>query len=162
MSIFDHMNPFSDTEGLDPALEALMDHASKLVTRHQVAERGMDWLSGDVEEEGKRLDNAMKRRALGYPDSSDEYEDSTNYGTPLTLAGLGGAMQRIPEPGFMKPNSQPHLKSGQLFDTKMADSLGKQKWAFLSNGLNAFGEADKVKPKSALKGIKNAFRFLRF
>ncbi len=153
-----------DTPGLDPGIAGILNHASKLYTRQMVAQEGLDWAtgSGDLDEESKRLDNAMKRRALGYPDTSDEYEDSTNNNSHLFLRTLGSGLQQVPEPGFMKPNASESWLSNGL-EAFTGQSRGGRN-SFLSSGLSAFGGADKVKPKStesALKGIKDVLRALR-
>lgn len=94
--------------GLDPDTDRLVSGVLRRYgqydTASKIGDSIVDRFSGKhaFDQENQRLDIAMKRRALGLQDS-DDYEDSVNSDAPLYAAGLGGALQRIPEPGFMSP-----------------------------------------------------------
>lgn len=123
MSIFDEMNPFSATPGLDPALEALIYGIEKATTRHKISSAVGDYFDedDDVLEEGHRLDNAIKRRSLGLPNSTAEFNAENDDSIPLITRGLGWVTQQIPEPGFLRPPT-----GGDSLSMKLSSGLSSK------------------------------------
>lgn len=107
MSLMSMINPFEDAEGLDPATGAMMNQALRLYQREKLGERAASYLmpneDQDLDREAKRLDIAMKRRSLGLPQDSQDLEDSENDRTPFIVKALGQGLQKIPDPGFLRP-----------------------------------------------------------
>lgn len=66
--------------------------------------------SGELDEENKKLDIAMKRRALGMQDS-DDFDESRNSQTPLYAMTGRHLLQAIPEPGYLSPKIEDAGKS---------------------------------------------------
>ncbi len=94
--------------GLDPDTDRLVTGVLKRYGQSQAAgrigESLIDRMTGVSQrrDENERLDIAMKRRALGLQDS-DDFDEARNNDGALYAAGLNGAMQKIPEPGFLSP-----------------------------------------------------------
>lgn len=109
--------------GLEPETDRLVTGVLRRYGQAQIVGRLgdnlIDRLSGKAsyDEENQRLDIALKRRALGLQDS-DDYEDAVNSEAPLIAAGLGGALQKIPEPGFLSPKGYSRGKT--LLSTSIA------------------------------------------
>lgn len=107
MSIFAAFNPFEDVPGVDPGVSALLNQGLRLYQREKIGEKALGAVLGDedrdLDRESRRLDNALKRRQLGMPMNDSELEDSSDNRTPFFLRALGGAVERIPEPGFLRP-----------------------------------------------------------
>lgn len=70
----------------------------------QLSDNIIDRLTGRYayDQENRKLDLALKRRALGMQDS-DDYEESVNNETALWAKTGRELLQRIPEPGFLSP-----------------------------------------------------------
>jgi hypothetical protein len=110
--------------GLDPSTDRLVIGVLKRYEQAQLANKVssslLDRLTGRhaYDDENAQLDIALKRRALGLPEDSDDYEDAVNSELPLVAAGFNGALQRIPEPGFLSP------KMGNRGKTLLSTSIG--------------------------------------
>lgn len=109
--------------GLDPDTDRLVKGVLKRYEQAQLANKVgtglLDRLTGKYayDEENQRLDLALKRRALGLQDSED-FDESRNSDDTLLAAGFNGAMQKIPEPGFLSP------KMGTRGKTLLSKSIG--------------------------------------
>lgn len=114
---------FLTESGLDPDTDRLVTGMLRRYGQMQLAESAgnslLDRLSGKAsyDQENRRLDLALKRRALGLQDSED-FDDARNSDAPLLAAGLGGALQKIPEPGFLSPKGMGRGKT--LLSTSIA------------------------------------------
>ncbi len=114
---------FLTESGLDPDTDRMV---SGLLKRYGQFEAGqsistglLDRVSGKhaYDEENQRLDLALKRRALGLQDSED-FDESRNSDDTLLAAGFNGALQKIPEPGFLSP------KMGARGKTLLSNTIG--------------------------------------
>lgn len=70
------------------------------------------FLADPLDSEDRHLSIALKKRALGLPIDSDDYEDATNneksFYSQIMPSGVKHGMQSIPGPGFLSGNkSQP-------------------------------------------------------
>jgi hypothetical protein len=65
----------------------------------------------ELNRESRRLEVIQRKRALGMPVSTDDYERATNEDVPFHSRSLpifgGHALQAIPEPGFMSQKTLP-------------------------------------------------------
>lgn len=110
--------------GLDPDTDRLVSGVLKRYEQAQLVNRVGDSLLSRLtgqhalDQENEHLDIAMKRHALGLPQDSDDYEQSVNDDTPLYAAGFKGALERIPEPGFLSP------KMGNRGKTLLSTTIG--------------------------------------
>ncbi len=107
---------FITNPDLDPTEALLM----KGLSRYGQFE-GMEKLAGsvmpdedrDLGREEKRLDIAMKKRALGIQ-TSEDYDEARNSHAPLYAITAQRLLQRIPEDGFMSGSTpKPFFKIGR-------------------------------------------------
>ncbi len=112
----DFLTDLMPDAGLDPdtdrLVRGLLKRYGQFKLTENVGESLMDRLSGKhaYDEENRDLDLRLKRRALGLQDSED-FDESRNGGGAVYAAGLGGALQAIPEPGFLSPKYAARGKS---------------------------------------------------
>ncbi len=113
---------FLTESGLDPDTDRLVTGVLKRYGQFEAGQSIsgglMDRLSGKhaYDEENQHLDLALKRRALGLQDS-DDFDESRNSDDTLLAAGFNGALQKIPEPGFLSP------KMGARGKTLLSNSI---------------------------------------
>jgi hypothetical protein len=121
--------------GKDPATNEGRIAADLMASyqKHRALEEGVDWLVDTEDEtlnrEDKRLGIAMKRRALGLPMTSDDYERAQNEGRPYatsmtTLAGRH-VSQLIPEmtPGAAAGAKMPWASSAPAMERGVINAL---------------------------------------
>jgi hypothetical protein len=101
----------------DPAMDRQVASVLQGFGRYQIGAGLADslWESEDEKlgRESTKLDIVMKRRALGLQDS-DDFDDARNADRTLYAMTARGALQAIPEPGYMSP------KYGKLATTEGA------------------------------------------
>jgi hypothetical protein len=90
----------------DDTILGALKRYGQFQTMESIVSRIMPDQDRDIDRESRRLDIAMKKRALGM-DDSDTYEDSINDRTPLYAMKASHALQRIPEAGFLEASKSP-------------------------------------------------------
>ncbi len=114
---------FLTESGLDPDTDRLVSGVLKRYEQMQLGQAVGGSLIGRLtgttqrQNENERLDIALKRRALGLQDS-DDFDESRNSDDTLVAAGFNGALQKIPEPGFLSP------KMGARGKTLLSNTIG--------------------------------------
>lgn len=129
MSMLDLLNPFEDAAGLDPAAGAMMNQALRLYQREKLGEKAAGYFMPDegqrLQREDQRLDIAVKRRALGLPQDSDDLEEAENERLPFAVKAAGYGLQKIPEPGFLRPKISPDTFPFRPFVKGIQDVAGR-------------------------------------
>lgn len=112
MSVFDQLfgidEPTTD-------MERVVDRIARRYGQRKAIDTAFDAVLGDDEKddlaiESQKLDILMKKKALGLPHDSEDYEDASNEEIPFKAKGLMAAFgvrgsQMIPDPSFLKPKT---------------------------------------------------------
>jgi hypothetical protein len=145
---------FGDDRLLDPSQKAMVDYLAKKYAQYEggeyLAKRLMPSEGDKLDLENKRLDVRMKQHALGF-DSSKEFDESRNSHAPLYAMALGGALQVIPEPQFLRPKKGRASLSGNPILESLTHVHGSSAGAIA-------GAKDAGSSRSFLKSVLGVVR----
>lgn len=119
---------FIDDPEMDPTEKLLMhglERYGEFQTMQNVAGAVLPDEDRDLGRQEKRLDIAMKKRALGMNDS-ETYDESRNDNWPLYAVTARHALQKIPEAGFLKSDLSPFFKIARSATPHDASSIARR------------------------------------